>query len=73
MILVIAIPVTVASSVFLPTNEVGLDGFANFSVFLLWVQTNWITIHLSELSWLILIRRWVKTMEFAIGLKNKKE
>ena len=36
MILVIAIPVSVTSSVFLPTDDEGLEGFTNFPNFSLW-------------------------------------
>lgn len=33
MILVIAIPVTIASSVFLPTDNEGLEGFTNLMIY----------------------------------------
>ena len=33
MILVIAIPVTIASSVFLPTDDEGLEGFTNLMIY----------------------------------------
>ena len=36
MILVIVIPVTIASSIFLPTDDEGLEGFTNFKVGFYW-------------------------------------
>ena len=40
MILVIAIPVSVASSVFLPTDDEGLEGFTNLMIFYYGVDDN---------------------------------
>ncbi len=65
MILVIAIPVTVASSVFLPTNDEGLEGFTNILIFYYGVDDNQFIFSVGTqigtiLFAIFLIRRWSK-------------
>ena len=65
MILVIAIPVSVASSIFLPTDDEGLDGFTNLLIFYYGVDDNQfifsIGVQIGTILFAIfLIRRWSK-------------
>jgi formate hydrogenlyase subunit 3/multisubunit Na+/H+ antiporter MnhD subunit len=65
MILVIAIPVSVASSVFLPTDDEGLEGFTNLMIFYYGVDDNQfifsVVVQIGTILFAIfLIRRWSK-------------
>ena len=65
MILVIAIPVSVASSIFLPTDVEGLEGFTNLLIFYYGVDDNQfifsVVVQIGTILFAIfLIRRWSK-------------
>jgi formate hydrogenlyase subunit 3/multisubunit Na+/H+ antiporter MnhD subunit len=65
MILVIIVPVTIASSVFLPTNDSGLEGFTNLLIFYYGVDDNQFIFSVGTqigtiLFAIFLIRRWSK-------------
>ena len=65
IILVIAIPVTIASSVFLPTDDEGLEGFTNLLIFYYGVDDNQFIFSVGTqigtiLFAIFLIRRWSK-------------
>ena len=65
MILVIAIPVTIASSIFLPTDDEGLEGFTNLLIFYYGVDDNQfafsVVVQIGTILFAIfLIRRWSK-------------
>ena len=65
MILVIAIPVTIASSIFLPTDDEGLEGFTNLLIFYYGVDHNQfafsVVVQIGTILFAIfLIRRWSK-------------
>lgn len=65
MILVIAIPTSIASSVFLPTDDEGLEGFTNLMTYYYGVDDNQfifsIGVQLGSILFAIfLIRRWSK-------------
>jgi hypothetical protein len=65
MILVIIVPVTIASSVFLPTDDEGLEGFTNLLIFYYGVDDNQfifsVVVQIGSILFAIfLIRRWSK-------------
>ena len=65
MILIIAIHVSVASSVFLPTDDEGLEGFTNLMIFYYGVDDNQFIFSAvvqigTTLFAIFLIRRWSK-------------
>jgi len=65
MILVIALPVTIASSVFLPTNDEFLEGFVNLLIFYYGVDDDQFMFSVGTqigtiLFAIFLIRRWSK-------------
>ena len=65
IILVIAIPVSIASSVFLPSDDASIEGFTNFLIFYYGVDDNKfifsITVQIGTVLFaMFLIRRWSK-------------
>ena len=65
MILVVAIPVSIASSVFLPTDDEGLEGFTNLLTYYYGVDDDQFIFSVSVqigsiLFAMFLIRRWSK-------------
>lgn len=65
MILVIAVPVTIASSIFLPTDDEGLEGFTNLMIYYYGVDDDQFMFSVgvqigSILFAMFLIRRWSK-------------
>ena len=65
MVLVIVIPVTVASSIFLPTDDEGLEGFTNLLIFYYGIDDNQFIFSVGTqigtiLFAIFLIRRWSK-------------
>ena len=72
MILVIAIPTTVASSIFLPTDDASLEGFANVMTFYYGVDDDQFLYSIgiqigSVLFAIFLIRRWSKQWNDQFG------
>ena len=63
MILVISIPVTIASSVFLPTDDEGLEGFTNLMIYYYGIDDDQFIFSIrvqigSVLFAIFLMRRW---------------
>jgi len=74
MILVIAIPVTITSSVFLPTNDEGLEGFTNLMTYYCGVDDDQFIFSIgvqigSILFAIFLIRRWSKQWNLQFDTK----
>ena len=74
MILVIAIPVTITSSVFLPTNDEGLEGFTNLMTYYYGVDDDQFIFSIgvqigSILFAIFLIRRWSKQWNLQFDTK----